>query len=347
MKIAIDCLGGDNSPRANVEGAIRALEAHYDLSVVLVGDEAAINAELDALSASRDRIEIIHAPDVITGEDKPTDAIRLKPDSSMIRSIRLLREDADVAALVSVGATGALVASATLRIGRIRGIRRPAFCPLMPTVKGGIVGVCDSGANVDIIPEQLREFALLGSAYLECVYGIERPRVALLNIGTESEKGDELRRAAYAMLSETPEVNFVGNMESRDLLTGKYDLVVCDGFAGNVLVKSTEGTALELLKMIKGRIMSKTRYKLGAAMMKDMFAELKDFMNYQNYGGSVLLGATKTVVKGHGASDAKAVAVCVDQAYRMASSDMNEKIAAGLAAFAEREKSKQEMKENV
>ena len=347
MKIAIDCHGGDNSPGANVAGAIRALEAHADLSVVLVGDEAAINAELDKLAAPRDRVEIIHAPDVITGEDKPTDAIRLKPDSSMIRGIRLLREEADVAALVSVGATGALVASPTLRIGRIRGIRRPAFCPLMPTVKGGVVGVCDSGANVDIIPEQLREFALLGSTYLECVYGIERPKVALLNIGTESEKGDELRRTAYAMLSGTPEVNFVGNMESRDLLTGKYDLVVCDGFAGNVLVKSTEGTALELMKMIKRNIYSKTRYKLGAALMKDMFSDLKDFMNYQNYGGSVLLGATKTVVKGHGASDAKALAVCVDQAYRMASSDMNEKIAAGLAAFAERENQKKETSENV
>jgi glycerol-3-phosphate acyltransferase PlsX len=214
-------------------------------------------------------------------------------------------------------------------------------------VKGGVVGVCDSGANVDIIPEQLREFALLGSSYLECVFGIKRPRVALLNIGTESEKGDELRRSAYALLSETPEVNFVGNMESRDLLTGKYDLVVCDGFAGNVLVKSTEGTALELLKMMKGRIKSKKRYMMGAALMKDMFMELKEFMNYQNYGGSVFLGTTKTIVKGHGASDAKAVAVCVDQAYRMASSDMNEKIAAGLAAFAEREKSKQEIKENV
>ena len=359
MKIAIDCHGGDHSPRANVRGAVRALEDHGDLSLVLVGDEKAINAELDSLAAPgggdkdaksasvRERVEIVHAPDVITGEDKPTDAIRLKPDSSMIRAIRILREEPDVAALVSIGATGALVASATLRIGRIRGIRRPAFCPIMPTVKGGIVGVCDSGANVDVIPEQLREFALMGSAYLECVYGVERPRVALLNIGTESEKGDELRRRAYALLSETPEVNFVGNMESRDLLTGKYDLVVCDGFAGNVLVKTTEGTALELLRMMKGRIKSKKRYLMGAALMKDMFGELKDFMNYQNYGGSVLLGATKTVVKGHGASDEKAVAVCVDQAYRMAASDMNERISAGLRAFAEREKETKETNENV
>ena len=340
MKIAIDCLGGDHSPRANIEGAMRALEAHSDLSLVLLGDEKTIKAELDALGADGGRVEIIHAPDVITGEDKPTDAIRLKADSSMIRAIRLLREDESVCALVSLGATGALVAASTLRIGRIRGIRRPAFCPILPTVTGGIVGVCDSGANVDIIPEQLLEFALLGSTYLECCYGVDRPRVALLNIGTESEKGDELRRAAYEMLSETPEINFVGNMESRDLLAGKYDLVVCDGFSGNVLVKTTEGTALELLKMLKRKIGEKKRYMAGAAMMKDMFADIKEFMNYQNYGGSVLLGTVKTIVKGHGASDAKAVAVCVDQAYRMAASDMNERVAAGISAFAERKKEK-------
>ena len=345
MKIAIDCQGGDHSPRANIEGALRVLETHSDLELVLLGDEQSISAELDSLGVSRSRIEVIHAPDVITGEDKPTDAIRLKPDSSMIRALRLLREDDSVGALVSLGATGALVAAATLRIGRIRGIRRPAFCPILPTVKGGIVGVCDSGANVDIIPEQLREFALMGSAYLECCYGVERPRVALLNIGTESEKGDELRRAAYTLLSGTPEINFVGNMESRDLLSGSYDLVVSDGFSGNVLVKTTEGTALELLRMIKHKIGEKKRYMAGAAMMKDMFADMKEFMNYQNYGGSVLLGAVKTVVKGHGSSDAKAVAVCVDQAYRMASSDMNDRIAAGLRAFAVREKNTSE-KEN-
>lgn len=342
MKIAIDCHGGDHSPSANVEGALRALEAHGDLSLVFVGDEAQINAELDRLGVPRDRVEIIHTTEVISGEEIPTNAVRHKPDSSMMRALRLLREDEEVGAIVSLGSTGALVAGATLRLGRIRGIRRPAFCPILPAVTGGIVGVCDSGANVDILPEQLREFALMGSAYLESVYNVKSPRVALLNIGTESEKGDELRRTAYALLSETPEINFVGNMESRDLLSGNYDLVVCDGFAGNVLVKTTEGTAMELLRMLKRNIASKKRYMMGAALMKDMFADIKDFMNYQNYGGSVLLGLVKTVVKGHGASDAKAVSVCVDQAYRMSTCDMNEKISAGLAAFAERSKEKSE-----
>lgn len=334
MKIAIDCHGGDNSPLVNIEGALSVLEKYGDLRLVFVGDEAQISALLEKSSSPRDRVEIVHTTEVISGEEIPTNAVRHKPDSSMMRSIRLLREDGDVGAIVSLGPTGALVAGATLGIGRIRGIRRPAFCPILPTVSGGIVGVCDSGANVDILPEQLREFALMGSIYLETVYGVEKPRVALLNIGTESEKGDELRRTAYPMLCDTPEINFVGNMESRDLLSGRYDLVVCDGFAGNVLVKTTEGTAMELLGMLKHGIAAKKRYMLGAALMKDMFSDIRDFMNYQNYGGSVLLGLVGTVVKGHGASDAKAVSVCVDQAYRMSTGNMNERISAGLAAFA-------------
>ena len=331
MKIAVDCLGGDNSPGANVEGAWLALQRHADLRVTLVGDEAGIERELDRLGAARDRIEVVHAPEVITGEDKPTAAIRQKKDSSLIRSIQLLREDPETCALVSTGATGALVAAATLRIGRIRGIRRPAFCPILPTMTGGIVGICDSGANVDVLPEQLCQFAILGSRYLESAFGVRSPRVALLNVGVESEKGDELRKNAYPLLEATPGIRFVGNMESRDLLSGRYDLVVCDGFSGNVLIKTTEGTALELLKKIKRDIASKKRYMLGAWFMKRMFLEEKEFMNYQNYGGSVLLGAEKNVVKGHGSSDAAAVAKCVEQAVRMQQGGMNDKVRASLA----------------
>ena len=335
MKILIDCHGGDNSPRANVLGALRAMERYPDLEAIFVGDEARINALLtENGSQPGGRISVVHAPEVITGEEKPTDAIRLKKDSSMIRAIKLLREDPEISALVSTGATGSLVAAATLRIGRIRGVRRPAFCPILPTMDGGMVGICDSGANVDITVDQLRQFAILGSRYLENVYGVEKPRVALLNIGTETEKGDALRREAYPMLEKVADINFVGNMESRDLLSGKYDLVVCDGFSGNVLVKTTEGTALELLKKIKKDIYSKTVYKMGALLMKRMFADMKEFMNYQNYGGSVLLGTEKTIVKGHGSSDEAAVAKCVDQAYAVEKNRMNEKIEASLKASA-------------
>lgn len=331
MKIIVDCFGGDKSPSANVEGAVLAVKEHEDLSLILTGDENSIQSELDKLGYSGDKIEIVHAPEIITGEDKPTDAIRLKRESSMIKAITMLRKEPDVAGVVSTGATGALIAAATLRIGRIRGIRRPAFCPLLPTMTGGIVGVCDSGANVDITPEMLLHQAILGSAYLKNVYGIENPRVALLNIGVESEKGDDLRKAAYPMLKDCESINFVGNMESRDLISGKYDLVVCDGFSGNVLVKTTEGTALELLKKLKKDIYSKTIYKIGALLMKKMFMEEKEFMNYHNYGGSVLLGCEKTIVKGHGSSDAKAVRICIDQAYKMSAGAMNAEIEAALA----------------
>lgn len=337
MKLVIDCFGGDKSPSANVEGCVIALGAHDDLSLVLTGDEEKIKEELSRLGYSGDRIEIVHAPEVITGEDKPTDAIRLKKESSMIKAIRLLRDRDDVSGVVSIGSTGSLIAAATLRIGRIEGVRRPAFCPILPTMNGGIVGICDSGANVDILPDQLLDFAIMGSRYLENVYGVKSPRVAMLNVGTETEKGDNLRREAYPILASSKEINFVGNMESRDLLTGNYDLVVCDGFSGNVLVKTTEGTALELLKKIKKDIYSKFIYKVGAALMKKMFTDMKEFMNYQNYGGSVLLGTEKTVIKGHGSSNATAVAKCIDQAYRMTLSDLNGKIAKSIAAaqFAE------------
>lgn len=331
MKIAVDCLGGDNSPNANVEGALIAMKNHQDLSVVFLGNEAEIKPLLEGETELAGRIEVIHAPEVITGEERPTEAIRRKKDSSMIRGINLLREDESVDALVSTGCTGSLVAASTLRIGRIKGIRRPAFCPILPTMAGGVVGVCDSGANVDITPEQLLQFAVMGSRYLEACFGVEKPRVAMLNIGTESEKGDKLRLEAYPLLSNAKSINFVGNMESRDLLTGKYDLVVCDGFAGNVLVKTTEGTALEMLKKLKKEIKSAKRYQLGAMLIKKMFMDFKDFMNYQNYGGSVLLGCEKTVVKGHGSSDAHSFSVCMEQAYRMQQGGMNAKIRESVA----------------
>ena len=333
MKIIIDVLGGDRSPDAQINGAKAALDKYTDLSVIFTGGKEAVERRIAGYG---DRVEIVDAPEVITGDDKPTDAIRLKKNSSMIAGIRLLREREDADALVSCGATGALVAAATLRIGRIRGIRRPAFCPVLPTMDGGTVGICDSGASVEVSAEMLLQNGIMGSEYMRCVFGKGNPRVALLNVGTEAEKGDDLRREAYALLSEQEGINFVGNMESRDLLTGKYDVVVCDGFAGNVLVKSVEGTALELLKKLKRDIYSKTRYKFGAFIMKDMFAKEKAFMNYQNYGGSVLIGAEKTVVKGHGSSDAAAVLKCIEQAITIKSGAMNEKISERLAAREER-----------
>lgn len=317
MKILLDCFGGDHSPEANVEGGLRALEAFPDLYLILTGDEAALKACLAGKTYDAARLEIVHAPEVIGCDERPIDAVRLKKESSMIKAIRLLRDRDDIAALVSVGSTGALVTAALTRIGRVKGVIRPAFCPILPTMNGGLVGICDSGANVEVTPEHLRQFAIMGSLYMENVYGVEKPRVALLNVGIEAEKGDEIHQKAYELLTQTAEINFVGNMESRDLLSGKYDLVVADGFSGNVLVKTTEGTALELLKKLKKDIYSRVIYKLGALLMKRMFMDEKEFMNYQNYGGSVLLGTCKTIVKGHGSSKTTAVFKCIEQAWRM------------------------------
>ena len=332
IRLIIDTMGGDNSPDAPVEAAIKALAAHEDLYIIFTGDEQTVRETVAKYGpADESRYEIVHAPDVITGEDKPTDAIRLKPESSMMKAIKLLRTNDDIDGMVSTGATGALVAASTVRIGRIRGVIRPAFCPIVPSLKGGITGVCDSGANVDCSPAQLLQFSVIGKLYMQTVFGIENPRIALLNIGTESEKGDELHKEAYKLLAKVHGDAFVGNMEGRDLLSGNYDLIVCDGFSGNIMVKSMEGTAVEMLKLLKDKIYSKAQYKIGAMFMKDMFADMKELMNYQNYGGSVLLGTEKTVVKGHGSSAASSVLKCIEQAITMTRHNLNEKIGEKIA----------------
>ncbi len=347
IRLIIDCFGGDLSPQANVEAAVMALKDEKtfpDLSLILTGDAEKIQAELDRLSFKSDRLTIEHAPEVIDCNDKPTDAIRLKRESSMMKAIRMLREDDTIGGMVSTGSTGALVAAATLRVGRLKGVIRPAFCPVLPTMNGGIVAISDSGANVECNPEMLRQFAVMAARYLEAVYGVKEPRVALLNVGVEEEKGDDLRKQTYALLKETPGLNFVGNMESRDLLSGKFDLVVCDGFAGNVLIKSTEGACLQMLKKLKTDISSSLLYKLGALLMLPMFKKEKEFMNYQNYGGSVLLGAKKVIVKGHGSATATSVLKCIEQAYRMEMNNLNLKTEEELCALlAEKSEQKTEV----
>ncbi len=333
IKILVDCFGGDHCPEAPVEGALASMAKNPDLSVILTGDESILRKCLEGKTYDASRLEIVDAPEVIGCDEKPTDVVRLKRNSSMMKGIILLRDRDDIAAMVSTGSTGALVTGALVRLGRIPGVIRPAFCPLLPTMDGGIVGVCDSGANVEVTSAHLRQFAIMASLYLENVYGVKSPRVALLNVGKEAEKGDDMRRETYRLLQETPSVNFVGNMESRDLLSGRYDVVVADGFSGNVLVKTTEGTALELLKKIKKDIFSRWIYKLGALLMSRMFKDMKAFMNYQNYGGSVLLGTSKVVVKGHGSSKAVAVEKCIEQAYKMEVSRLSGKIETEIGKY--------------
>ena len=325
IKLVLDCFGGDHSPDANIEGALMALEKFPDMELVLTGDEGVLKPLLQGKSYDASRLSVLHAPEVIGCDETPTIAIKQKKESSLMKAIDLVRTDDSVHGIVTIGSTGALVAAGTLRVGRIPGVKRPAFCPILPTMKGGIVGVCDSGANVDVSVLMLRQFAVMGSLYLES-YGLEKPRVALLNIGVEDTKGDELRKTAYPAIASIEGINFVGNMEARELLSGDYDLVVTDGFAGNVLIKATEGACLEMLKKLKRDIYSRFINKMGALLMRKMFRDEKEFMDYRNYGGSVLLGCKKIVVKGHGSSNGMSVYKCLEQAYRMQAASLIERM---------------------
>ena len=337
IKIIVDGFGGDLSPQVNVEGSIKALNEIKDLEIILAGDEEILKAELSKYSYDQNRISILHAPDIITCHDKPTEAVKKKKESSMVKSIEMLRTDESLNAFVTTGSTGALLASAVLRLGRIPGVKRPAFCPILPTMNRGIVAICDSGANSDCDPFYLQQFAIMGNLYLQKTYGLEKPKVALLNVGTEEEKGDMLRKEAYQLIKETPNLTFVGNMESRDLLSGNYDLVVCDGFSGNVLLKATEGTAIEILQLLKRTLKKNLKTKLGALVIKKDVYEIKDFMDYNNYGGAVLLGCKKTVVKGHGSSKTNAIYNCVKQAYNMEKNNLTVSIAEAIAEINNKE----------
>lgn len=334
IKIIVDGFGGDLSPKVNVEGAIKALNELNDLEIILSGDEEALNNELKKYKYDSSKVTILHAPDVISCNDKPTEAIKRKKESSLVKAIELLKTSDDVNGLVSIGSTGAILAGAVLRIGRIPGVKRPAFCPILPTMQRGIVTICDSGANVDCDPLYLQQFAIMGSLYLERAFNVQNPKVALLNVGVEEEKGDLLRKETYQLLKDTSSVNFVGNMESRDLLTGKYDLIVCDGFSGNVLIKSTEGACIELLRLLKKTFKQNLKTKIGALILKKDVYKIKDFMDYNNYGGAVLLGAKKTIVKGHGSSNEMAVYNCIKQAYNMEKNNLTKAISDAIANVA-------------
>ncbi len=326
IKIVVDGFGGDNSPYVNVEGTVEALNEKKDLEVIITGDIDILNKEFAKYKYDKDRLTIIDAKDVISCNDKPTEAIRYKKESSLVKAFNYLHDNDDAKGLVSIGSTGAVLVGAVLKIGRIKGVQRPAFCPILPTMQGGIVGVCDSGANVDCDAFNLQQFAIMGSLYMEKAYNIKNPRVALLNIGVEEEKGNKVTKEAYELLKNTPGINFVGNMESRDLITGNYDLVVCDGFDGNVLIKATEGTSIELMKLIKKTFTSSFKNKLGALFLKKSVYGIKDLMDYNNYGGGVMLGTRKTIVKGHGSSKASAIKHCILQAYEMEKNNLCEVI---------------------
>ena len=327
IKVIVDTLGGDN-PKANIEGGLRAIMGNSDLEVIFVGDSDMIYSTINELDLNYDisRVSIYNAPDEISCNDKPTDAIRFKKDSSLYQAIEMLKNNDDINALVTTGSTGAVIAGAVLKIGRIKGIKRPALCPILPTMNGGIVAICDSGANVECDSENLYQFALMASLYMQKANNVKKPRVALLNVGEEEEKGDRIRKETYEKLKANANINFVGNMESRDLLSGDYDVVISDGFSGNVLLKSTEGACLSMMKMLKDTFTKSAKNKLGALILKKDLKKMKNFMDYNNYGGAVLLGCKKTVVKSHGASKASAVYHSINLAYNMEKNRLRDEI---------------------
>lgn len=301
-KVIIDGMGGDNAPVATVKGCVQAVNKDKDLNVIIVGKENEINDILAGEKYNAGQISVIDATDVITNDDTPTVAIRQKTESSLVKTINELRTNEEVVGMVSGGSTGAVLIGAYLKLGRLQGVSRPALCPILPTKKGGIVAICDCGANMDSKPINLVHYALMANAYLKNVYGIKNPRVALLNVGTEDHKGNELCKQVFPLLKGLDCINFVGNMEARELLSGDYDIVVTDAFAGNVLLKSSEGAILSLLSMLKREIKSSFWSKIGYLFMRKSFKNLKSVLDYNNQGGACLLGCKKLVIKSHGSS---------------------------------------------
>ena len=330
MKILIDAFGGDNSPEEVIAGTIEALKEESDFVAVLVGKEEVIKNLLEGYEYDKSRVEIINAPDVITCEEEPTVAVRRKPESSICVAFKELKENDEARAFVSAGSTGAVLVGATLKLGRIKGVNRPALCPIMPTAKGDKqVILLDSGANADCKSINLLQFALMGTVYAEAL-GVENPKVALLSNGTEDEKGNMLNHEVFPMLKAAKGINFVGNIEARDILSGDIDVVVCDGFAGNVAVKAIEGAIKTFMTLMKQGIYSSFKGKLGGMLLKDTFKTLGKKMDYNNHGGALFVGVNKAVIKARGSSKRAAIKAAVLQAKKYAHFDIADKITAKL-----------------
>lgn len=302
MKIGFDGMGGDNAPFETVKGAVDALSLIKG-DIVIFGEAELIKKELAKYKYDSSRISVVHTTEVVENDDKPVKAIKGKPDSSMVVGLKALRKG-EVDAFVSAGNTGALLAGSLLKVGRIKGISRPALCTVYPTMNGTSVLV-DAGANAECKSRNLIEFSYMGSLYAERVLGIEKPKVALVNIGAEETKGTPLYIEAHQMLKVT-DLNFIGNVEGRDIPSGKVDVIVADGFTGNIILKLSEGVALSIVTELKRQIMKNLSGKLGGLLLKKNLGSLKKQLDYTEYGGAPLLGVNGLVVKAHGSSNAKA-----------------------------------------
>ncbi len=333
IRIAVDVYGGDHAPDCVIDGAVEAMEAMKDIHIVFCGAKEKVEQLLSLRTYDPSRVSIQDAPDVITNHDSPTLAIRRKVNSSMVQAMDLVKKG-EAEAVVTAGSTGAALAGGIFRVGRIRGIDRPALAPILPTSGKHPVMLIDCGANADCKPEYLVQFALMGQAYMKGVMGVEEPKVGLLNIGAEDEKGNELAKAAFPLLKAHRGIHFFGNVEARDVLAGGVQVVVCDGFSGNILLKSTEGAAALIFGKLKGALMSSMRSKLGAAMVKPALKTVKDELDYEQYGGAALLGVSGAVVKAHGSSKGHAYACAIRQARTMVEGKVVDIIAQQLSETA-------------
>ncbi|KAB3531423.1 phosphate acyltransferase PlsX [Alkaliphilus serpentinus] len=322
MKIVLDAMGGDHGPKVTVKGAVDAVN-QYGVNLILTGDKKTLDSELKKFQYPKEKIEIVHTSEIVENEDKPVAAIRKKKDSSMVVALNIVK-DGRADAIISAGNTGALLAGGLFVLGRIEGIDRPALAPVIPNYKGASV-LIDGGANTDIKARNYIEFGIMGSIYAEMVLGIKTPRVCLVNIGIEEGKGNESTKEAYKICKKAP-FNFQGNVEARDIPSGYTDVILCDGFTGNVILKLTEGVAMMIFKVLKEELTKNPLRKLGALLIKSGLMGFKKRFDYTEYGGAPFLGVQGALVKAHGSSDAKAIMNAIRQAKTLVENQVVKKI---------------------
>lgn len=324
IKIAVDAMGGDNAPSEIVKGAVEAVSERPDITVCLTGQEDIIKKELEKYTYKKEQIEIVPASEVIKTGDPPVNAIRKKKDSSIVVGMNLVkRGEAD--GFVSAGSSGAILVGGQVIVGRIKGVERPPLAPLIPTEKGFSL-LIDCGANVDARPSHLVQFAQMGSIYMEHVMGVKRPRVAIVNIGAEEEKGNALVKETFPLLKECPGINFIGSIEAREIPHGGADVIVCEAFVGNVILKLYEGVGATMISMIKKGMMSSLRSKIGALLIKPALKSTLKSFDASQYGGAPLLGLKGLVVKTHGSSKANEVKNSIIQCIAFKEQAISEKI---------------------
>ena len=328
VRVAVDAMGGDYAPLEIVKGAVDAVNSRDDIKVFLVGREEAVRAELQKYQYDASRIEVVNAAEVIEMAEPPVQAIRSKKDSSIVVAMKMVK-NGEADAFVGAGSTGAVLVGGQLIVGRIKGVERPPLAPLLPTEKGASL-LIDCGANVDARPSHLVQFAKMGSIYMEHVVGISHPRVAIVNIGAEEEKGNALVKETFPLLKACDDINFIGSIEARDIPSGYADVIVCEAFAGNIILKLYEGVGATLISMVKKGMMSSFRSKIGALLVKPALKKTLKQFDTSEHGGAPLLGLKGLVVKTHGNSKALEIRNSIIQRVTFKHQQINEKIKAGI-----------------